>query len=88
MTKKRMGFLQELFKFMGLGGRLRLEWISSSEAQKFVKVITEFTEQIRQLGPNPLGRSYARPLESLDLTPSPQAAASCGCGCSHEAAQA
>ena len=88
MTKKRMGFLQELFKFMGLGGRLRLEWISSAEAQKFVKVITEFTEQIRQLGPNPLGRSYARPLESLDLTPPPQAAASCGCGCSHEAAQA
>ena len=54
MTSKRMQFLKELFAFMGLGGRLRLEWISSAEAQKFVKVISEFTEEIRVLGPNPL----------------------------------
>ena len=39
---------------MGLGGRLRLEWISSAEAQKFVQVVTEFTESIRKLGPSPL----------------------------------
>jgi F420-non-reducing hydrogenase iron-sulfur subunit len=35
--------------------RLRLEWISASEATKFAQVVAEFTEQIRQLGPNPLG---------------------------------
>jgi len=35
---------------------LRLEWISSAEAQKFVKVVSEFTEEIRALGPNPVGR--------------------------------
>jgi F420-non-reducing hydrogenase iron-sulfur subunit len=39
---------------MGLEGRLHLEWISSAEAQKFVRVITDFTEKIRTLGPNPL----------------------------------
>jgi len=39
---------------MGLEGRLHLEWISSAEAQKFVQVITDFTEKIRMLGPNPL----------------------------------
>jgi len=39
---------------MGLEGRLHLEWISSAEAQKFVQVVTDFTEKIRQLGPNPL----------------------------------
>jgi hypothetical protein len=54
MTSKRMRFLKELFDFMGLGGRLRLEWISSAEAQKFVKVMSEFTEEIHALGPNPL----------------------------------
>jgi hypothetical protein len=54
MTSKRMRFLMELFAFMGLGGRVRLEWISSAEAQKFVKVMSEFTEEIRALGPNPL----------------------------------
>ena len=54
MTIKRMTFLQELLAFMGLEGRLHLEWISSAEAQKFVRVITDFTEKIRMLGPNPL----------------------------------
>jgi F420-non-reducing hydrogenase iron-sulfur subunit len=54
MTIKRITFLQELLEFMGLDGRLHLEWISSAEAQKFVRVITDFTEKIRMLGPNPL----------------------------------
>jgi hypothetical protein len=87
MTKKRVGFLQELFKFVGLEGRLRLEWISSAEALKFVKIITEFTEQIKQLGPNPLAKNYGRPLEALDSLLQPLAAASGGCGCSRPAAQ-
>ncbi len=34
--------------------RLRLEWISASEGALFQEVITEFTEQIRQLGPTDL----------------------------------
>ena len=49
-----MRFLQQLLKFVGLDGRLHLEWISSAEAQKFVRVVTEFTERIKALGPNPL----------------------------------
>ncbi len=54
MTIKRITFLQELMEFMGLGGRVQLEWISSAEAQKFVQVVTDFTEKIRALGPNPV----------------------------------
>jgi F420-non-reducing hydrogenase iron-sulfur subunit len=54
MTVKRVAFLQELLKFMGLGGRVHLSWISSAEAQKFAGVVTDFTEHIRALGPNPL----------------------------------
>ena len=54
MTIKRMTFLQELLAFMGLEGRVHLEWISSAEAQKFARVVTDFTEKIRSLGPNPL----------------------------------
>ena len=54
MTLKRMAFMQELLDFVGFGGRLHLEWISSAEAQKFVQVVGEFTEKIRRLGPNPL----------------------------------
>jgi F420-non-reducing hydrogenase iron-sulfur subunit len=31
--------------------RLRLEWVSASEGARFKEVVTEFTEQIRSLGP-------------------------------------
>jgi len=54
MTIKRVTFLQELLKFIGLDNRLHLDWISSAEAQKFAQVVTDFTEKIRTLGPSPL----------------------------------
>jgi F420-non-reducing hydrogenase iron-sulfur subunit len=59
MTVKRITFLQELLNFMGLTERVHLAWISSAEAQKFVQVVTEFTEKIRALGPNPLAEFAA-----------------------------
>jgi F420-non-reducing hydrogenase iron-sulfur subunit len=31
--------------------RLRLEWISASEADRFASMVDEMTEQIRKLGP-------------------------------------
>lgn len=58
MTAKRIAFLQELLAFIGLKNRLHLEWISSAEAQKFVQVMSDFTEKIRNLGPSPLGPSF------------------------------
>ena len=67
---------------------MRLEWISSAEANRFVKVVTEFTEEIRNLGPNPLAKSYGRPLETLDLTPMPSDATGSACACGHDKAAA
>jgi F420-non-reducing hydrogenase iron-sulfur subunit len=57
MTDKRMRFMQEFLGLLGLEGRLHFEWISSSEATKFVRVITDFTEKIRAMGPNPISGS-------------------------------
>jgi hypothetical protein len=54
MTAKRIAFLKRLLDFVGLEGRLQLEWISSAEAQRFVEVVTSFTEKIRFMGPSPL----------------------------------
>ena len=34
--------------------RIRLEWISASEAKKFVTVMSEFIEKLKYLPPNPL----------------------------------
>ena len=46
--------MQELLGLFGLQERVHLAWISSAEAQKFVEVVTAFTEKIKSLGPNPL----------------------------------
>jgi F420-non-reducing hydrogenase iron-sulfur subunit len=34
--------------------RLRLEWISAAEGARFARIMTEFTEQITELGPRTL----------------------------------
>jgi coenzyme F420-reducing hydrogenase delta subunit len=34
--------------------RVRLEWISASEAPKFAQVIKDFVEEVKGIGPNPL----------------------------------
>ncbi len=46
--------LQSMLKQLGLDPkRLRLEWISASEGNKFADTMKEFTETIRSLGPTP-----------------------------------
>ncbi len=62
MTAKRIPVARELLSFIGVSPeRLRLEWVSASEGEKFAKVVTEFSEKIRSLGPSPLkGKSRGR----------------------------
>jgi F420-non-reducing hydrogenase iron-sulfur subunit len=33
--------------------RFRLEWVSAAEGPRFAQVVTDFTEEVKQLGPNP-----------------------------------
>ena len=55
MTAKRLPVTRELLSFIGIEPeRLRLDWVSASEGDKFARVITEFSEAIRKLGPSPL----------------------------------
>ncbi|MGD9147695.1 MAG: hydrogenase iron-sulfur subunit [Anaerolineae bacterium] len=39
--------------------RLRLEWISAAEGARFAELVKEFTEQIRELGANPLPKGHS-----------------------------
>ncbi len=49
---RRVLLLKRVLKQFGVEEeRLRLEWISASEGEKFSRVANEFTEQIRALGP-------------------------------------
>jgi F420-non-reducing hydrogenase iron-sulfur subunit len=55
MANKRMAFLKKLLEFSGLHPeRVRTRWVSSAEAVEFVHEISEFVEEIKKLGPNPL----------------------------------
>jgi len=54
-AEKRMNSTRKILGFLGLGSeRLHLEWISPSEGEKFAQVVTDFTEDLRKMGPNPL----------------------------------
>ena len=54
-TKKRMAILQGLLSYMGVDPRrVRLEWVSASEGDRFARVVTEVTREIKELGPNRL----------------------------------
>jgi F420-non-reducing hydrogenase iron-sulfur subunit len=39
--------------------RFAVEWVSSAEAPRFAEVVTQFTEKIRAIGPNPIRRRKA-----------------------------
>jgi F420-non-reducing hydrogenase iron-sulfur subunit len=46
---------RDLIELLGIEPRrLRLEWISAGEGARFAEVIHEFTDQVRELGTNPL----------------------------------
>jgi coenzyme F420-reducing hydrogenase delta subunit/ferredoxin len=49
---KRLPVLQALLSFVGLEPeRLRLDWVSASEGERFARITTEFTGKVRELGP-------------------------------------
>ena len=54
-TKRRVEKFRSLLNELGIEKeRLRLEWISASEGEKFARVVREFTEEIKKLGSSPL----------------------------------
>ena len=59
-ARRRVAILHETLDQMGLEkDRLWLRWISASEGQKFADTITEMTESIRAMGPNPMKQEWA-----------------------------
>lgn len=59
MTLKRVAIVKRLLEFLGYNPeRLRLEWISAAEGNKFAEVVREFTHTIKTLGP-------AQPFEAV-----------------------
>lgn len=54
-TNRRVKLLKKLLEELGIEpARVRFEYVSASEGQKFASVVTEFVAEIKKLGPNPL----------------------------------
>lgn len=54
-AQRRIILLKKVLEQFGIEPeRLRLEWISASEGDKFATIIRDMTEQIKKLGPSPL----------------------------------
>lgn len=53
-TQRRILLLKKLLEQFGIEPeRLRLEWVSATEGEKFAKVVKEMVTEIRKLGPSP-----------------------------------
>lgn len=49
---RRFHLLKRMLKQFGVDeGRLRLDWVSASEGEKFVEVITDMVATVKKLGP-------------------------------------
>lgn len=60
-TRRRVALLRMLLKQFGLNkNRLRLEWVSAGEGEKFQQTIIEFDKKIHEMGPSPVKETSGR----------------------------
>ncbi|MCK4478806.1 hydrogenase iron-sulfur subunit [Candidatus Bathyarchaeota archaeon] len=58
---RRVTLLKRVLKTLGIEPeRLRLEWVSASEGEKFATIVRDMVKQIKQLGPNPLKKNGSK----------------------------
>ena len=51
-TARRIPLLKKMLSQFGIEEeRVRLDWVSASEGERFAKLVDEMTEQIRKAGP-------------------------------------
>jgi len=58
-ARRRVKIIKTILESLGLEPeRLLLAWISASEGKKFQRVVTEFTEKLKQIGPSTLSKKW------------------------------
>jgi len=51
-ARRKLTLLQDLMEIMGIDPkRFQISWVSASEGHKFAEVVTKFTKQVKELGP-------------------------------------
>ncbi len=61
-ARRRYALMHRVLEFVGIEAeRLRIDWVSAAEGNRFARVVAELTDQVRRLGPWPgheaVGRS-------------------------------
>jgi F420-non-reducing hydrogenase iron-sulfur subunit len=55
-AKRRVLLLKKVLEQLGLdANRLRLDWVSAAEGNKFAKLVQDFTTELKEMGASPLG---------------------------------
>ena len=74
-AQRKIKMTSQLVELTGLEPeRLRLEWVAASEGERFSKVVTDFTNHIRKLGPSKLSGDNPDPRILTNLNAAKQAA--------------
>lgn len=56
-TERRVKLAENLLELAGVEPeRLRLEWVSAAEGEKYSQVITSFVNKVKELGPTPVSK--------------------------------
>ena len=59
-TRRRFAVMRELLIFLGIEPeRVQLDWVSASEGARFAKVVGDFTEAVRRLGPRTIAADHS-----------------------------
>ena len=53
-AEMKINMLNKLLNLVGFSERLRLDWVSASEGNRFAQIVNEFNDHIYKLGPSPI----------------------------------
>ena len=53
----KMNTLSRLLSIAKFSDRMRLDWVSAAEGNRFAQIVTDFTKHIQELGPTPIKES-------------------------------
>ena len=53
-AEKKFNMVKRFLSIINFDNRVRLEWVSASEGNRYANVVTDFTNAIKELGPSPL----------------------------------
>ncbi|MBD3253714.1 MAG: hydrogenase iron-sulfur subunit [Candidatus Lokiarchaeota archaeon] len=53
-AEQKFVMVKKFLELVNFENRISLEWVSASEGNRFAKIVTDFTNQIKEIGPSPL----------------------------------